>query len=45
MAADLIHDLELDQEPPGGIIPGSELPDDKLAGIRAYLSFSYFVRG
>jgi hypothetical protein len=44
MAADLIHDLELDQEPPDGFVLGSELSDDQLAGIRAYLSFSYFVR-
>lgn len=44
MAADLIHDLELDQESSQGFVLGMEPPlDHQLDAMRAYLSYFCFV--
>jgi hypothetical protein len=42
MAADLIHDLELDQEIPG-LVEGATPSDEQLAYVRAYLGHSYLI--
>lgn len=41
MAADLVHDLELDQEPPDFNI--SNTSEETLEGIRAYLGHCYIA--
>jgi hypothetical protein len=45
MAADMVHDLELDQEQPVPSVwsDSPDLPDELLNGIRAYLGYFYIV--
>ena len=42
MAVDIIHDLELDQEPITGEIPGV-YSDQRLEEVRTYLATYYLV--
>lgn len=43
MCADLITDLELDQDSSGGINTSSEVSEQQLDGIRAYLGHCYLL--
>lgn len=42
MAADLVHDLELDQEFPLSVF-GPEVTEQQLEEIRTYLSYYYYA--